>query len=142
MQSRHPQTQPCDTSRVHRDPNPFDPGIPPWVAAAPAAVGIYATFSVTVAGVEGAAIYAGGSWPEGGNTKILWLVRSNARYGEIRIRGQRLDGLESFGLTANAAISPPGVYPSIPVVPTPGCWLLAARSGGVGGVFVFRALAP
>ena len=105
-------------------------------------MGIYATFSVSVAGVEGAAIYAGGVWPTGGNTKILWLVRSNARDGLIRVRGARLDGPELFRLEANAALSPPGVYPSIPVVPTAGCWLFVARSGGVGGAFVFRALAP
>ena len=137
-----PAAAPCDTSRVQHGPNPSDPGIPPWVAAAPSTVGIYATFSVTVAGVEGAAIYAGGSWPTGGNTKILWLVRSNARDGLIRVRGVRLDGPEPSRLEENAAISPPGVYPSIPVVPTAGYSPLVVRSGLVGGAMVFRALAP
>jgi hypothetical protein len=137
-----PAAQRCDTSRVQHGPNPLDSGLPPWVAAAPAPASVFATFSVKVPGVDGAAIYAGGTTPGGANTKILWLVRGNARDGQIRIRGVRLDGPELFHLEASAAISPPGVYPSIPVVPTPGCWLFVARSGSVGGAMVFRAVAP
>lgn len=131
----------CDTSRVWHGSNPLG-GPPTWVAASPASAGIYASFSVTIPGVEGAAIYAGGRSPDGGNTKILWLVRGNGRDGQIRVRGVRLDGPESFQLSASAAISPPGAYPSIPVVPTAGCWLFVVRTGNVGGAFVFRAVAP
>jgi hypothetical protein len=130
----------CDTSRVWYGPNPVDPGIPAWVRSSPPGSGISATFSVTIPGIEGAAIYVGGRSPDGGNTKILWLIGSNARDGQIRVRGARLDGPESFQFSASAALGPPGAYPSIPVIPTAGCWLFVIRSGSVGGVMVFRAI--
>lgn len=128
----------CDTSRLGRGPNPDDPGPPNWVAATPASSGIFASFSIP--GVDGAAIYAGGLWPNGANTKILWLV-TNGHDPQLRIRGVRLDGLESFRQSA-PAVSPAGVYPSIVVVPTPGCWLIVSRSGSRGGAMVVRALVP
>jgi hypothetical protein len=60
------------------------------------------------------------------------------------VRRTRLDAFGSFEMTARAASTstPGGFFPSIPVVPEPGCWALVAQSGPRGGVLVIRALTP
>jgi hypothetical protein len=137
-----PATPRCDTNAVRTGRHPFA-SFSMWVELTPRAEGISATFSVSVPGVAGAAIYAGGRWPNGTtNTKVLWITR--APWDVLRVRGTRLDGHGSFELTARAAgaSGPGGYYPSIPVVPEAGCWALVARSGPRGGVLVIRALTP
>jgi hypothetical protein len=79
-------------------------------------------------------------WPNGANTKVLWLVDEPG--GPLRISGTRLDGHGSFEQTERAAGSPSYAYPSIVVVPEGGCWPLALRTRGRGAVLVMRALAP
>jgi len=109
----------------------------PFVAATPASAGING--GLDVPGVEGAAIYAGGRWPDGQNTKVLW--RTAGIESGLRISAIRLDGRERFAQTLAPVAVQRGLYPSIVNVPVPGCWLLTLRGGGRGGVIVLRALA-
>lgn len=136
-----PAEPPCDTTTVSHGTNPLDEFFTTWISAAPRRSRIYGTFSVSLPGVEGAAVYAGGRFPDGQtNTKVLWLV--DEPNGALRIVGRRLDGQGSFAQTVSAAASPAYAYPSILVVPEAGCWLLKLRTSGRGGVIVMRALAP
>lgn len=135
-----PVEPPCDATAVSRGTNPVDSFFTTWVAATPRSSNIFATFSIAVPGVEGAAIYAGGKWPDGvTNTKVLWLVRDPS--GPLSVVGTRLDRYRSFRQSVRAA-SPAYAYPSILTVPEAGCWLLKLRTSGRGAVIVVRALVP
>ena len=84
-------------------------------------------------------MYTGGKTPDGGNTKVLW--RAERRHeGFVELLGHRIDNAGSFRQVLGHVGN--GYFPSIVVVPEAGCWLLTVRSGGVGGVIVFRAIAP
>lgn len=85
-------------------------------------------------------MYTGGRTPDGGNTKVLWRAE-RAQESFVEIFGRRLDAAGSFEQRLQE-VSPPRFFPSILAVPSPGCWLLTVRSGGVGGVIVFRAVEP
>lgn len=127
----------CDANSVGSGANPVDPGVTGrWVAAFPASTGING--GLFIPGVDGAAIYAGGRWPDGANTKILW--RTAGILGGLRISATRLDGSETFQQLLAPDTVPRGLYPSIVNVPVPGCWLLTLRGDGRGGVMVVRAL--
>jgi hypothetical protein len=130
----------CDTSAVQQGHHPVDPSFSEWVEVSPRSAGISGVYSVSVPGVAGAAIYAGGRRPDGGTTKILWLTRE--RWSVLKIRGTQLDGGSVFAQSVRPAVgsSPGGAFPSIVVVPTPGCWALTARADPRGGVLVIRAL--
>jgi hypothetical protein len=129
-----PADAPCDTTALGSGPNPVDPFFTTWIAASPARARIYGTFSVSLPGVEGAAIYAGGR-------KVLWLVERPA--GFLHVRAVRLDGQSAeVRQTLSPASSPVYAYPSRLELPEAGCWLLRLRSSGRGGVVVMRALAP
>jgi hypothetical protein len=135
-----PAERPCDPTPVRHGTNPVDEFFTTWIAATPGRARIYGTFSVSLPGVEGAAIYAGGRFPDGRtNTKVLWLVDEPS--GALTITGRRLDAQGSFEQVERAAASPAYAYPSILVVPEAGCWLLKLRTSGRGGVFVMRAFA-
>jgi len=128
----------CDATAVGSGANPVDPGVTgEWVAATPSSTGING--GLVIPGVDGAAIYAGGRWPDGQNTKVLW--RTAGIESGLRISAIRLDGKERFQQTLAPVAVPRGLYPSIVNVPVPGCWLLTLRGAGRGGVIVVRALA-
>jgi hypothetical protein len=135
-----PSAPRCDTSDVRTGQHPVVPSFSEWVEVSPRSAGISGVYSVSVPGVAGAAIYAGGRRPDGGTTKILWLTRE--RWSVLKIRGTQLDGGSVFAQSVRPAIgsSPGGAFPSIVVVPTPGCWALTARAGPRGGVLAIRAL--
>ena len=141
-----PPTSPrCDTNPVESGRHPVDAFFTRWVSLTPRSSRISATFSVFVDGVEGAAMYAGGRWPKGANTKILWIVAYRLgvelRGGELlELRGTRLDDPGSFQQAARR-VYPQYAYPSHVVVPEPGCWLVHAQTGSRGGVLVIRVLA-
>jgi hypothetical protein len=125
-----PAGRPCDLSQGGSD----------GVRATPASSGILAGMPWRTAD-GGALLYTGGKTPDGGNTKVLWRVER--RYESfIQLFGRRLDGPETFEQTRPMAASEPGAFPSIVVVPSPGCWSLTVRSGQTGGVIVFRAVDP
>lgn len=74
-------------------------------------------------------IYAGGELPNGGSTKILWVVRRPFS-STLVVTGRRLDGPGAFEQAGGSARGPSGVvFPSIVDVPSPGCWLLVLRNG-------------
>lgn len=124
-----PAERPCDLSDVG----------PAGIPATPASSGIVAGWHwQTPEG--GALMYVGGRTPEGGNTKVLWRV-ARGHGLTIKLLGRRLDGSGSLEATL-PAVNIPGAFPSIVVVPNPGCWSLTIRTGSVGGVIVFRAVAP
>jgi hypothetical protein len=133
-----PATPRCDTTSVEDGPNPVDEFFTRWVSLTPRSSRIYATFSVWVDGIDGAAMYAGGRWPNGANTKILWIV-GDPPGGLLELRGLRLDAQGSFQQTARQVL-PAHAYPSIVVVPDPGCWLVHAQNGSRGGVLAIRVL--
>jgi hypothetical protein len=136
-----PAAPPCDATTVRHGPNPVDEFFTTWIAATPRSARIFAAFSVSLAGIDGAAIYAGGRFPDGHtNTKVLWLIDEPS--GQLTVSGLRLDEERSFTQSVQGAASPSYAYPSILVVPEPGCWLLRLRTSGRGGVVVMRALAP
>lgn len=88
----------------------------------------------------GALLYAGGRTPDGGNTKVLW--RSTRSGGLLVLRGTQLGGIGAFRETFGE-VSPRGHWPSIVVVPNPGCWLLTVRisgQAGAAGIVVARVL--
>jgi hypothetical protein len=61
------------------------------------------------------------------------------------IRGTRLDAPGSFSQTFKEAGGPRGYWPSIVVVPDPGCWLLTVRIAGqegAAGILVVRVVPP
>jgi hypothetical protein len=89
----------------------------------------------------GALLYVDGRTPEGGNTKILWRTNRDAS-GLLVLRGTQLDGNGTFRQTFQE-VGPSGHWPSIPVVPNTGCWLLTARISGprpAAGILVVRVV--
>ena len=94
----------------------------------------------------GALLYVGGRTPEGGNTKILWRTTRDASHasGLLVLRGTQLDGPATFRQTFQE-VSPLGHWPSIPLVPNPGCWLFTVRIAGqqgAAGILVVRVVSP
>jgi hypothetical protein len=130
----------CDTNVVESGRHSVDATLTRWVSLTPRSTRISATFSVFVDGVEGAAMYAGGHWPSGANTKILWIVAYPLGGKLLELRGLRLDDQGSFQQAARR-VYPQYAYPSHVVVPEPGCWLVHAQTGSRGGVLVIRVLA-
>lgn len=72
-------------------------------------------------------LHTGGSYPDGRNTKILWVFNVSAPPDTVVITGIKLTSPhERFQQTFPMAGAPgPGWdYPSIVNIPTPGCWQL------------------
>jgi hypothetical protein len=141
-----PSERRCDPTAVEQRPHPLDPFFQRWIAAHPLRTRITATFSVHLDGVEGAATYAGGRFPNGASTKVLWMLDSPttyvARQRDLVIIGRRLDSAGEFKQTARENLTGGGLFPSHLLIPTAGCWLLTVRIGAIGGVVVLRALDP
>jgi hypothetical protein len=113
-----------------------------FVVVTPRRSGIVAGWGPWLTPEGGALLYVGGRTPEGGNTKILWRTTRDASYssGELTLRGMRLDGPGTFRQTF-PEVSPAGHWPSIPVVPSAGCWLFTVSIGGqpgAAGILVAR----
>jgi len=95
----------------------------------------------------GALLYVGGRTPDGGNTKVLWRwTRDVSTFtgGELDLQATQLDGPGAFTQHLRQ-VTPTGHWPSIVVVPNPGCWLFTARIGGqpgAAGILVARVVEP
>jgi hypothetical protein len=113
-----------------------------WVRVVPSSSGIFGAWSwKTPQG--GALLYTGGTTPTGGNTKVLW--RARPRGGTLVVSGSRLEGQATFRQEFKGAGGQPGYWPSIVVVPEPGCWLLTVRiigQAGAAGIVVARVVEP
>jgi hypothetical protein len=142
----------CEPTPVSHDPNPRL-GAPRWLALTPTSAGLYAIGSVsTDPDVTEASIYPGSFYPGGKGTKIMWVPTRTERIGTVLvIAGTRLDAPANepriFRQQHRVAHgqTPPlvgPVFPSIVNVPSPGCWVLTARTGQTAGIAVFRAFTP
>jgi hypothetical protein len=78
---------------------------------------------------------AGGLMAKGESTKILWSV-AGGRDDPLVIHGSESDSGKSFTQKVDGIGN--GQYPSIPVVPSAGCWTLAESVAGqhVGSITV------
>lgn len=140
-----PPQRRCDPTPVEQRPHPLDPFFEHWIAAEPSQARMTATFSVRIDGIEGAATYARGRFPNGANTKVLWMLDrpiDSVRQRDLSIVGWRLDGPGDFSQTARENSPGQGLFPSHLVIPSAGCWLLTLRVGPIGGVVVLRAFEP
>jgi hypothetical protein len=137
--STHAQARPvsaCAATVVHRAPNRQLGSLSRsrWIRLRSATPGVYGVlFGGEVVGGR-LALYVNGRNPfTDGNEKILWLLPQKARLGsDTRLVGRRLDATGAFveHLGEAGATSTPGRdFPSIVVVPKPGCWRLTLRSG-------------
>ena len=133
----------CAATRVHYTPyRGAEPGLAglPWIAASPrssALVGhlfYYDRLNVwRRRRLRGARIYTGGQSPHGRvGMKILWELRRGSAL-ILRVQGRRLDGRGSFSQELPPAGSTQFQFPSIIVVPTPGCWRLTLQAGTATG---------
>jgi hypothetical protein len=92
----------------------------------------------------GLLMYTHGRGPDNLNAKVLWWGRRNVP-DALHLTGIRLDGAGRFRQTfqpAGTSGTPPGYkvpYPSIVVVPRPGCWLFRLRNARQAGVLVVEA---
>jgi hypothetical protein len=115
-----------------------------WIVATPVSAGITGhLFYGRSAHGPAAAMHIHGTMPDGGATKILWVIRAGAVDPVLVITGHNLTGA---GRTQQAfpAASGGGVagtpYPSIIDVPTPGCWQFRLQSGQVRGTVTMRVV--
>jgi hypothetical protein len=115
-----------------------------WIVARPVSAGItgHLFYGRTVRG-PAAAMHIHGTMPDGGATKILWVIRAGAAGPVLVITGHNLTGAGRTHQTFPAA-SGGGVagtsYPSIIDVPTPGCWQFRLQSGPVRGTITRRVV--
>jgi hypothetical protein len=127
----------CLAALVHFSPSqtPAAPAVP-WVQAGriQGYLFYYSSFGPTPP--NRAWIYTHGRTPTGGTTKVLWYAPRGARW--LRIRAKRLDGPGAF--TDRFRVAQNWFYPSIVVVPSPGCWRLTVTSGRRYGRFAFIAI--
>jgi hypothetical protein len=135
----------CGATPIHDEPN-SRLASPRWVAAAPDdsmfAVGALAEDDPAQGG---ASIYTHGVGPDGRTTKVLWVPAIPDRVTtEMRLVGKRLDASgrfkQSFKIADSRSTPPLGpTFPSIPDVPSAGCWAFILQSGQVGALVVVRA---
>lgn len=78
-------------------------------------------------------LHAGGSYPDGSTTKILWIVEYPQSSSSLQIDGMSLSNSEK---TFHQTIAGEGEIPSIVVVPSAGCWRLQLSSGDAHGSII------
>ena len=133
----------CQATPVHYKPyRDVQPGLArlPWIAASPISTALvghlfyYDGLNVwRQKQLPRVRIYSGGQSPDGRVTmKILWELR-RGRALILRVQGTRLDRRGSFSQELPPAGSTRFQFPSIIVVPTPGCWRLTLRTGTTTG---------
>ena len=129
----------CTPTPVYVGSHDGGPAIP-WIAAAPASSGIIGyLFFTQVTPTNKPAYYqpmhTGGKMPDGGTTKILWMIQNPSAIGELTVTGKNLSLPGStFQQTFPAASA--GI-PSIIDVPTAGCWYFDLKSGSDQATVIF-----
>ncbi len=115
-----------------------------WIAATPLSGGMTGhLFYGHNAHGTAAEMHIHGTMPDGETTKILWVV-SHGNVGlTITIAGRNLTGSgrtkQDFPAAGGGGV-PGSQYPSIVVVPTPGCWQFHLMSGSVAGTVTLRVV--
>jgi len=111
----------------------------PWIKAAPSSAGIAGHLFFVYPGARGgdADLHTGGVMPNGGSTKILSLIAHGDTTVTLVIDGRNLTGAGRTHQVFPRAAGVGGIvgvqYPSIVVVPTPGCWRFLLHSGAAAG---------
>jgi hypothetical protein len=134
----------CHTTPIYlgHNTNLAGPEGVPWIKAGSPSSGIigYLFFIGPEASKNQAyqPLHTGGRYPDGRNTKILWVIDSSNASNSIEITGKKVSAThETFQQSFPMALSPAGNYPSIVNVPTPGCWQLRLKSGTITGTVTF-----
>jgi hypothetical protein len=133
----------CEATPVHYQPyKGVQSGLArlPWIAASPRSTGLVGHLfyydglnAWRQKQLPRVRIYSGGQSPDGRvSMKILWELRRDSAL-ILRVRGKRLDGHGSFSQQLPPAGSAQFQFPSIIVVPTPGCWRLTLQAGTTTG---------
>jgi hypothetical protein len=135
----------CDATPVQYKPyvgSLHNLGNVPWIAASPASAGLLGhlfywgstPWGQTHRRVPRLRIYTRGHAPgsQGINMKILWELTRGSAWGVahgsdwgLSVQGRRLDGPGSF----KQRFAGDNQFPSIVVVPKPGCWSLTVKAG-------------
>lgn len=115
-----------------------------WIKAVPTSAGITGHLFYGH-GARGAAaeLHTHGLMPDGGTTKILWLIDHGTVGSALTIDGRNLTGSGRSRQTvpeAGGGTFPYSQYPSIVDVPTAGCWRFHVRSGSVTGEVTLRVV--
>jgi hypothetical protein len=122
----------CSPTRIHTSPlsSQFQ-GIP-WIAAKPASSHVRGVLFYRRQQPDGsfAELHTGGVMPDGGATKILWLITSRNTGRTLTVKGINHSTPDSMRQTFPRA-GEVGQYPSILNIPSPGCWTLTLQSGKV-----------
>jgi hypothetical protein len=129
---------PCAATPIQARPFPNLRGVP-WIKATPASAGITAhLFYGHHAHGAAAELHTHGTMPDGGSTKILWLIDRGNVGRFLTLDGTNLTRPSRLHQVFPAAGE--GSYPSIVDVPTVGCWQLHVTSGSVAGMVTLRAV--
>jgi len=119
-------------------------GGPRWIKAVPTSAGITGhLFYGHGARGTAAELHTHGLMPDGGATKILWLIGHGSVGSALTIDGRNLTGPGRSHQTfpeAGGGTFPYSQYPSIVDVPTAGCWRFHVRSGSVTGEVTLRVV--
>jgi hypothetical protein len=79
-------------------------------------------------------MYSGGESPDGRlSMKILWELRRGSAPPLLDVLATRIDGPGSSFQQLPSTSSDASQFPSIVVVPTPGCWRLTLKAGTTTG---------
>jgi len=136
----------CATTPIQTKPFPGVLRDLRWIAATPLSAGITGhLFYGYHAHGTAAEMHIHGWMPDGGTTKILWVVSHGNVGGTITIVGRNLTGAgrtkQDFPAAGGSGVGVSGSqYPSIIVVPTSGCWQFHLRSGSVVGIVTLRVV--
>src|SRR5688572_6128239 len=144
---QEPVVEPCAGADFHygQAPKPRLGIRLPWIAAGrqgPKVIGLlfYYGEPLRQQAAGRLAIYTRGESPDGGHTKVLWIVRPLTSPW-LTITGHQVGGPGTFEQRVRSASSSSGtVFPSIVDVPSAGCWMLSVRNGRVAGRFAVTAI--
>ena len=136
----------CTPATVHYAGLPAparEAGIPsrvPWVEDSTSSVtGSLFYYTAPLRRHAHAIIGTRGQAESGVATKILWWVHGKGS-PTLTIVGKRTDAAGSFRQTITGpSLGDNTTFPSIVVVPAPGCWMLAIHTGSTSGSITFRA---
>jgi len=134
----------CATTPLQRRPFPGVLHDLRWIAAPPLSAGVtgHLFYGYNARGTA-AEMHVHGMMPDGGTTKILWVLSHGNVGGTLTMVGRNLAGSgrtrQEFSLVGGGGLLG-SQYPSIVVVPTPGCWQFHLRSGSVAATVVLRVV--
>ena len=115
----------------------------PWVRLKPSSARIFAVLFFSHRHSDGTytLMHSGGWMPDGGTTKILWVIDNSKAGSTFSIHGTNLTGSGTYSMRSQArGPLDQAMIPSIIKLPTPGCWRLIVTVGKVKGIAVMRVV--